>query len=167
MKWFSKERYHELFRISILVKGVDGLLESLGGLFVYFSTYTSINRLLISIFYEELATDPRNTFWGYFIHEWRAFDLPARAFWGLLFVAHGLVKLFLSVMLLKNKVWAYPLAAVIFAAFAMYESYMFFYQSSLALGVFALFDITVSGLTLYEYHYIKKNRTRVDAILLS
>lgn len=37
MKFLPEKGYHELFRIGILVKAADGIIEAVVGIFVYFA----------------------------------------------------------------------------------------------------------------------------------
>ena len=46
---------------------------------------------------------------------------------------HGLVKVFLVVMLLRRRLWAYPTAIAVFTAFGAYQVYQYTYSHSLFL----------------------------------
>jgi len=94
--------------------------------------------------------------WGYLIDEWHRFLLSSHAFWGLLFIAHGAIKFFLSIMLLKDHRWAYPTTAVVFALFAGYELYSATGHSSLFLWLIGIFDAIVVILIIHEYRHLKK-----------
>jgi uncharacterized membrane protein len=158
MKLFPEKDYRELFRIGILVKAVDGIIEACAGVFFYFAGYTTINHILFSVFHEEIAEGPRDPFWQFFINEWHSISLSSNSFWGLLFFAHGLIKVALSVALLKNYLWAYPTAAAVFTVFVGYEIYSLASHPSLFLLCITIFDAFVIGLILHEYRHIKKRR---------
>jgi uncharacterized membrane protein len=159
MKRLSESKYHELFRIGILVKAVDGIIEMVAGILVYFANYTAINGVLFSVFHEELAESPRDPVWEYLIQEWHRFLGSSHTFWGLLFMIHGIIKFLLSIALLKNLLWAYPTAAAVFTLFVGYEIYSLINRPSLFLLLITIFDAAVVGLILHEYRYIKKGRT--------
>jgi len=159
MKLLPEKDYYKLFRIGIMVKAADGIIETIGGIFLYFANYTMVNAILFSVFREEITESPRDPFWSFLIGEWHKFLLSSHTFWALLFIAHGLVKIFLSVMLLKNRLWAYPTAAVVFTIFVGYEIYSLTNQQSLLLWLITIFDILVVGLILHEYLRHKKIRT--------
>ena len=95
MKLLPQKDYHELFRIGILVKAVDGIIEAVAGAFIYFANYTVVNTVLFSIFHAEIAESPHDLVWEYLINEWHRFLLSSHTFWGLLFIAHGMTKLLL------------------------------------------------------------------------
>ena len=158
MKLLPEKDYHELFRIGIMVKAVDGLIEACGGVLFYFVGFNTINGVLFSVFHEEVAESPRDAFWQFMINQWHAISLSSNSFWGLLFIAHGTTKLLLSIALLKNKLWAYPTAAVVFALFVAYEIYSLANRPSLFLWLITIFDALVVGLILREYRRLKKRR---------
>jgi uncharacterized membrane protein len=158
MRLLPEKDYRELFRIGILVKAVDGFIEACGGIFFYFAGYTTINSVLFSVFHEEIAESPRDAFWQFFINEWHSISLSSNSFWGLLFFAHGVIKLALSVALLKNYLWAYPTAATVFTLFVGYEIYSLTNHPSLFLWCITIFDTLVVGLIVNEYRHIKKCR---------
>lgn len=158
MKALPERDYHELFRIGILVKAVDGLIEILAGMFIYFADYTAVNRVLFSAFHEEIAESPHDLIWGYLVKEWHAFLLSDHAFWGILFAIHGATKLVLSALLLKGYLWAYPTAAIVFALFAGYECYSAIMHPSLFICLITVFDAIVVVLIAHEYRYIKAHR---------
>jgi uncharacterized membrane protein len=158
MKLFTGKDYHELFRIGILVKAFDGFIETCAGIFFYFIGYTRINAILFSAFHGEIAESPHDRFWQFFIDQWHAISLSSNSFWGVLFTAHGATKLLLSVALLKKQLWAYPVAAIVFTLFVLYELYSLLSHPSLFLNLITVFDMIVIGLILREYRHIKKNR---------
>ncbi len=158
MESLPEKDYRELFRISIFLKALDGFFEACAGIFLYFIKFASINAILFSVFHSEVVENPRDTFWGYLIDQWHLVSLSGHFFWGLLFLAHGVTKLFLSVALLKNRIWAYPAAAIVFSLFVGYELYSLAGKPSLFLWLVTIFDMIVVGLIVHEYRYIKKHR---------
>jgi uncharacterized membrane protein len=53
--------------------------------------------------------------------------------------------------LLKNKLWAYPLAMIIFGAFIIYQLYRFTLTHSIGLIALSIFDVAVVWLIRLEY----------------
>lgn len=154
MKLLPERDYHELFRIGILVKAADGFIEACAGVFLYFAGYTTINRIFFPVFHEEIAESPRDAFWQLFINEWHSISLSGNTFWGSLFFTHGIIKLALAIALLKNYLWAYPAAVVVFTVFVGYETYSLTNHPSLFLWCITIFDAFVIGLILHEYRRI-------------
>lgn len=156
MKPSPEKTYRRLFRISILVKAVDAAIEAATGLLLFFIKYPPITNTLFGVFRQEIAENPHDAFWGYLIGLWHTLSLSRHLFWGSLFFVHGLTKLLLSVALLKNQLWAYPTAAIVFTLFVGYELYSLAIHPSLFLGLLTALDAITVGLTLHEYKYVKK-----------
>ena len=58
MKLNRENVIHILFRIGIFFKGLDGILEIAGGLFLLFITREEIIRFILTAFHHELTEDP-------------------------------------------------------------------------------------------------------------
>jgi uncharacterized membrane protein len=72
-------------------------------------------------------------------------------FASLYLLAHGVVKLALVVLLLFNKIWAYPLTIAVFGAFMVYQVHRFTHTHSWALIWLTVFDAVIVYLTWKEY----------------
>jgi len=67
---------------------------------------------------------------------------------------HGLVKVFLVVMLLRRRLWAYPTAIAVFTAFGVYQVYQYSYSRSLFLLALTVLDVAVIVLTAWEWRIL-------------
>lgn len=142
---------HESFRVSIMLKGLHALLETVGGVVLLKVPPQTINRVVMSILTQNLSEDP-NDFIVTHLH--RAFERLANggnhfASWYLL--SHGAVKLGLVVALLWNKLWAYPWMIFMLSAFIGYQMYRFALTHSVAMIALTIFDLIVIVLTWIEY----------------
>ncbi len=142
---------HESFRVSIILKGLHALLETVGGIVLLKVPAQTLNRVVMSILTQDFSRDP-NDFVIRHLH--RAFERLADggshfASWYLL--SHGGVKLCLVLALLWNKLWAYPLMIVMLSAFIGYQMYRFTLTHSVAMIVLTVFDLIVIVLTWIEY----------------
>jgi uncharacterized membrane protein len=54
----SRRHVHRLFAVSILIKGVDGVLETIGGILLLLVSPKALNSLVISFTALELSEDP-------------------------------------------------------------------------------------------------------------
>lgn len=68
------------------------------------------------------------------------FSVETKAFYAFYLVSHGVVKLFLVIGLLRNKLWAYPASLVVLGLFIAYQLYRFSYTHGFGLIVLTLFD---------------------------
>jgi len=142
---------HESFRVSIMLKGLHALLETVGGIVLLKVSPQTLNRVVMSVLTQDFSQDPHDFVAA---HLQRAFDRLADggshfASWYLL--SHGGVKLCLVLALLWNKLWAYPLMIVMLSAFIGYQMYRFALTHSLAMAVLTIFDLVVIVLTCIEY----------------
>jgi uncharacterized membrane protein len=67
------------------------------------------------------------------------------------FLGHGIVKLFLSIALLRGKQWSYPVAVVVFLLFMVYESIRLFQTPSVTLALAIVIDLAITGLIWHHY----------------
>jgi uncharacterized membrane protein len=142
---------HESFRVSIMLKGLHALLETVGGIVLLKVSPQTLNRVLMSVLTQNFSQDP-NDFIVTHLH--RAFERMADggshfASWYLL--SHGGVKLCVVLALLWNKLWAYPLMMVMLAAFIGYQTYRFALTHSFWMIALTVFDLVVIVLTWIEY----------------
>ncbi|HUX36210.1 MAG TPA: DUF2127 domain-containing protein [Candidatus Paceibacterota bacterium] len=153
----SEERgLHDLFEIGIAIKGIDGIIELAGGIFLYFASHAMLVNMVLFLAHGELLEDPRDWFVNLLLHTAQNFSPQAQWFASALLMVHGAVKIFLVAGLLKNKLWAYPASIVIFTGFAVYQFYQLTYGYSLFLWSITIVDIIVVGLIIHEYLHVKK-----------
>ena len=85
---------HRFFELGILIKGVDGGLELVGGLLLVFLSPVAINRVVFFFVQGELKEDPTDLVANLILHTMRSaieVRLPASVF----LIVHGTVKLVL------------------------------------------------------------------------
>lgn len=141
---------HRLFELAILVKGVDGILETLGGLLILFVPLHSLDTWVRWLVAHELTES----------HDWLAeaarhlldsLSLDTKLFASIYLVGHGLAKIFLVYALWQEKLWAFPLALWFIALFVAYQLYRYTHTHSIVLLIFALLDVCVSWFIWREY----------------
>ncbi|HTK33356.1 MAG TPA: DUF2127 domain-containing protein [Candidatus Paceibacterota bacterium] len=157
MDMMRNEKYiHRLFDISLILKGAHSIIEIIGGFVVLFISQDFITRMVLSITQEELSDDPTDAFANYLIHLAQSFSISSQHFIAFYLLSHGIVKGFLVYNLFKEKLWAYPLAIVVFTLFGIYQIFEFFHRGSLWLLALTVLDIIVIALTWHEYRYMEK-----------
>src|SRR6266404_2415578 len=103
----KEKNIHELFKISILLKGLHALLELVGGLFLLFVSTGTIARILTWLTRNELIEDPHDITARFLLHAGQQL-LSGKQFASLYLLSHGAIKIGLVIGLLKNRLWAYP-----------------------------------------------------------
>ena len=154
----TENRFHGLFRIGVLVKGIDGTVEMIVGAFLWFLSPHMLNSVMILLAGDELSEEPRDVIWNSLAQAFRSFTGSARYFWALLLVAHGIVKLIFVVGLWKNKIWIYPFAIAAFGIFILYQIHSIFINPSLFVEILTFFDIFIVLLIVNEYQHVRRSR---------
>ena len=145
------------FRIAIAIKGLDGVLQVVAALVLAFVPAATVSGFSHAVITRDLLGDPSGTLARHlesatenFLHG----DTKTFAVGYLL--AHGLIKIGLVIALARKIVRAYPVAAVILAAFVIYEVYRAINTHSIALPFFAALDVVIIVLVLREYRQLKR-----------
>ena len=142
---------HRIFRISILMKGIDGILETVGGLLLLFINKHSIAAAVRTLFSHELAQDPSDIVARFLIRLTENMSLNTRLFGALYLLIHGVIKIFLVGSLWRRKLWAYPLAGVILVVFVIYQIFRIVHSYSVMLLILTVIDIVIIVLLRFEY----------------
>ena len=142
---------HRVFTLGIWLKGLDGVLEMIGGVLLLVTSASTLNWLVVALTQHELGEDP---------HDWLAttlrqtaahLSLSTHLFGSIYLIVHGLLKLLIVAGLWRANRWAYPLAIVALSLLIAYQTFRLSYHFSTGLLVLTLFDIVIVGLTWREY----------------
>ena len=147
---------HITFLIGTIAKGIDGILEMIGGVFVLFINPVLLSKGIRVIFAHELSEDPRDKLANYLLKAAGDFSLSAQIFSSIYLISHGLIKVILIVALLKRKLWAYPSAIAVFWLFILYQIYRYTLTHSILLIFLSILDAFVIVFTWLEYESVKK-----------
>jgi uncharacterized membrane protein len=153
----SRQPMHRLFAVSVLIKGVDGVLETIGGILLMFVSPKALNSLVIFFIAHELSEHPDDWFATSLRHAVLNLSSDTKLFVSVYLVAHGLVKVFLVAGLLRKKLWAYPAALWFLGIFILYQLYRFSHTHSLGLLALSAFDLFVASLVWLEYRSQKQH----------
>lgn len=140
-----------LFRISVLLKGLDAVLEIAGGIALWAVNPGLIVRVVGLLTQDEIAEDPRDFVANHLRHAASHFSLAGEHFMAIYLLGHGIVKIFVVVALLRNKLWAYPVSLIVFGGFVVYQVYRFTLTGGIGLIALTVFDLIVMWLIWLEY----------------
>jgi uncharacterized membrane protein len=139
------------FRISVALKGLDGALEIVGGLVLLFVSPTSINHFVRWLTAHELAQDPHDFIANHLLHSASQLSRSTTLYGAVYLLVHGLSKVILVVLVLREKLWAYPWIIGLLLVFVVYQVYRLTHRFSVILVLLTLFDLFVAYLTWREY----------------
>jgi uncharacterized membrane protein len=143
------------FRIAIVLKGLDGVLELAGGIALLFVSPASINHLVRWATAHELAQDPNDVVARHLLHSASQLSTSSTLYGAIYLLLHGGAKVVLVVALLRKKLWAYPWLIGLLVVFIVYQAYRLSYRFTFGLLLLTLFDVVVTVLTWREYQQVR------------
>ena len=140
----------ESFKVSLVLKGVDGFLEVLGGALLLAISPATMDRLARDLFQHELSEDPNDFVAHHVLH--LTANLHATQLFGAIYLlSHGVAKLVMVIGLWKRQRWAYPFALTFLIAFVVYQLYRMTFAPSVSLALLTVFDVFVIWLVWRDY----------------
>jgi uncharacterized membrane protein len=153
----DERRIHQVFEVSILLKGAHALIECIGGLALAIVSTSTISRLVNMVTQEELTEDPHDVIATHLLAAAQNFSIETKHFYAFYLLSHGIVKMVLVAGLLRNKLWAYPASLVVLGAFIAYQIYRYTYKQAFGLIALTVFDSIVMALIWHEYRLVRRH----------
>lgn len=153
MHAIREKSIYELYYISIILKGLNALLEVALGLTLLVSARFS--DVLLALMQTELVEDPGDFLARHANQISPYLSTRFELFAGLYLITHGVVKGFIIWGLLRKKLWAYPAGLAVFALFIAYQTLKWFQDHSVLLLLFTIFDLFVMALIYHEYRQVR------------
>ena len=147
-----------LFRIALLIKGIDGAAELLGAILLLFLSPHVVDELTAGVLSRDLLGPPDGSLAQHFAAATAEFAGGSRTFAVIYLGLHGVVKLALVVALLRKILPAYPVAVVVLGVFVVYEIIRAVHTGSILLPFLAALDIAVIVLVIREYRQLRAER---------
>lgn len=147
-----------LFLVSVWLKGLDGLLELIGGIALFSVSPAFILNVVRVITQDEIAEDPRDVVANALRDAAGRLSFATEHFMAIYLLVHGVVKLALVWALLARVLFAYPLSIVIFAGFILYQLYRYTFTHGIGLLALSALDIVVIGLIWLEYRALRRRK---------
>ncbi|WP_125610161.1 DUF2127 domain-containing protein [Specibacter cremeus] len=152
--WWDK-----LFAIGIALKGLDGVIELLGGFALLFVGPAQINHWAFLFTRSELSEDPNDFIANHILAAAAKLTGNIVLFTAVYLIVHGLVKVILVGALLLNQTWAYPWMIGVLVLFIVYQLYQLAVKWSWGLLALTVFDAFIVVLTWHEYKRHRKRHT--------
>jgi uncharacterized membrane protein len=149
---------HWFFTVSLVVKAALAASEILAAIGALVLSPSLVANLVQTLVKGELAEDSHDLIANYLLRWAANLSINTQHFLALYLLSHGAIKLWLIVGLLRERLWYYPAALVIFGLFIVYQLYRFNYTHSIWLLVVTAVDLVVVGLTWHEYGYLRYAR---------
>jgi uncharacterized membrane protein len=153
------------FKIGMGLKAADGVLEIAGGLLLLFLTPTDIQHFVRALTAHELSRDPHDLIANHLLHSTVHLSSGTTMFGAVYLLSHGIAKVVLVALVLRDKLWAYPWMIALLLAFIAYQLYRIIaVHFSIGLLALTIFDAALVWLTWREYQAKRGPRpSRADA----
>ena len=151
------------FRISVALKGLDGVLEVIGGLVLLFISPDTLQAWARTLTAHELAQDPHDFIARHLLNSASQLSHGTTLFGAAYLLTHGIAKIVLVVAVLRGQLWAYPWMIALLGVFIVYQVYRLSYRLSVGLLLLTLFDMFVVVLTVLEYRRKRTSRVASQA----
>lgn len=138
------------FRISLLLKAADAVLEMVGGVLFLVVPPSAVGHLVAVLTQHELSEDPGDRV-ARILRETVQHFAAGRHFGAIYLLSHGVSKIVLVVEIFRGRLWAYPAMLVLLATFIVYQSYRLVRAFTVGMLALTLFDAIVICLTWREY----------------
>ena len=147
------------FKIGLVLKGLDGVLEVIGGILLLFLSPHAIEHIVRMLTAHELREDPHDLIARYLLHTASHLTTRTTLFGAIYLLSHGAAKIVLVVLVLREKLWAYPWLIVLLLAFIAYQLYrLIAVHFSVGLTALTIFDAVLVWLTWREYQAKRATR---------
>lgn len=149
------------FRIGLVLKALDGLWQTVGGLLLLILQPQHIDRFARWLTQNELSHDPHDYIATHILKTADSITGAGLTFAAIYLLAHGIVKLILVVEVWRDHIWAYLGLIVVTGLFIVYQLYRLSDKFSLFMLWLTIFDLAIIYLTTKEYrrHKIRINST--------
>jgi uncharacterized membrane protein len=141
----------KIFKISLVLKGLDGVLELVGGILLLLVSPAQMASVVHFLTQHELSEDPHDLVATALVHWTGTMTVSATLFGGVYLLLHGVVKVVLVWAVLRDKLWAYPWMTVFLLVFIAYQGYQLLVAFTWGMVLLTAFDIFIVWLTWHEY----------------
>jgi uncharacterized membrane protein len=140
-----QRRLHQLFLLSVTLKGLHALVEVAGGIALYLFSTDAILQWL-------WEASRSNDWIARFA---RSFSRPEHEFYAFYLVSHGILNAAVVGGLLLRRRWAYYASFAVLTLFIAYQLYRYSYTQDIGLIVLTVIDLIVLALAWTEYRAFK------------
>jgi uncharacterized membrane protein len=153
----KEKRIHQIFALSVILKGLHALVEIAGGIALYLTSTSTILSWINRFSQGQLTDDPHDWIASQAARFGQTFSVEQHRFYAFYLLTHGIVKCVLVYGLLRERLWAYPASFFVFGAFIAYQLYRYSFTHDFGLVVLSVFDVFVILLAVHEYRLLRRH----------
>lgn len=155
----QEKKWHWLFEAALLLRGFNGLIEIISGIFIIRTDKEVFNKLFFRVTHGESIEDPRDRLLIFLNNYLQHLSTNTKIFAAIYILVHGLLNIFLSIQLYREKIWAYQTTLLVMVLFVIYQVYRISVRHSVLLTILTLIDCLFIALLWHEYNYKLKTAT--------
>jgi uncharacterized membrane protein len=144
-----------LFRISLIIKTIQGTAELLLGFAFLYIQSSTVTLFLQEFTRDELVENPYDKTSHFLLQTGNSIVASGTLFIALYLLSHGIIKLLLIIGILKKKLEAYYIFITILTLFIIYQLYRYSITHSVLVLIFTIFDILFCWLVWKESKILK------------
>lgn len=148
---------HRLFIVTIVAKGMLGVLQLLAAILIYLGALQYLPGFAKWLVQNELAENPNDYIALKILEIAGSAPATGSTFYTTYFVAHGLLHIAVVAALLSGARWANHVAVIVLALFVIYQVYEWMSVGGHMLIVLTAIDLAVIYLTVREHRH-KRNK---------
>ena len=157
----ARERMlHRLFQIGIWIKGIDGLIETVGGIVLLAVSLDAINDFVIALTEKEIEEDSGDLIANGLRHAAKRMTSGSKQIAGAYLLGNGVVKVFLAVGILRGRIWCYPVAIAVITVFILLQFLRLSFHFSWTMFVATIVDVAIVLLIWREYRRIEQTKIK-------
>lgn len=143
--------FKRVFYIGLILKGVDGAIELLTAIALFFIHPDQIHELVVFATRGELLEDPHDFIANLLLSSTRNISHGVATFLIIYLLVHAAVKLIAVIGIISKQLWAYPFALITLGLLTMYQFYDIIVKPSAGIALLTIIDIIVLWLIAREY----------------
>lgn len=139
----------------LTIKAIDAFIEFICGFLLMVLNHDWLHLLIQHIALPELTEDPQDAIMKSISTLGQNFSISSQHSVAIYLLLHGITKLAVIWLLWKKKLWAYPIAVVVFGIFIVYEIYSYMHNPSVLLPLLIILDFVMIVMIILEYNRFK------------
>lgn len=151
MKSAESGTQYRLFQIAVILKGINGVLEIIGGTALLLVGSHRINTFLDMLTSGQLEDSPHSLLLKLLTHNGITRHVPPVSFAVMYLLVNGIAKIAIVTALMKRKRKVFPYAIAFLTIFVIYGLARLVTHHSIALAIAMAIDIVVIALIWREY----------------
>lgn len=152
--------FHRLFEIGIWIKGVDGLIETAGGILLLTVSLRALNNYIIALTQSEIQEDAGDLIADALRHAAHHMTESSKLIAGAYLLGNGVIKVFLATCILRGQFWCYPVAIVVMSIFILLQCGRLAFHFSWPMLIGTIVDVAIVLLIWREYRRLEATKIK-------